>query len=57
LFSIGHFIGNFIEKSVDGYQYISYIQLTRGDEILIEEARKNNKRKIIKAILGNHHLL
>lgn len=49
-YRVGFSLGRVVEDSLDEYQDISYICLTRGDENLIEEIINNNKKKIIKGI-------
>ncbi|MCW5213408.1 hypothetical protein VU04_10920 [Desulfobulbus sp. TB] len=46
-YRVGHTLGRIVEDSLDEYQEISYIKLTKGDEKLIKKAKKQNKRKII----------
>lgn len=47
---IGLTFGKYIEDAIDDMQPLSYICLTRGDEKLIAQTKRNNKIKIIKAI-------
>lgn len=45
-------IGRYIENEIDEYQPMSYISITRGDELLIEETKRKNEKRIIKAVAG-----
>lgn len=42
----------YIESSIDNYNELSYLKLTSGDSLEIEDAENNNRLSIIKAIIA-----
>lgn len=50
--SFAKILGEIVENSVDKWSVISYIKITKGDELAISEANRLNRRSIISAILG-----
>lgn len=51
-YRVGLSLGRIVENSLDEYQEISYIKLTKGDEKLIGQIEKKNTRKIIMGCLA-----
>jgi hypothetical protein len=49
-YRIGLKVGEAVEKSIDGYQPLTYINLNRGDRLLIDETEKRNKKSIVFAV-------
>lgn len=52
MFSLGNFLGSLTEDALDEYFPVTYIALTRGDELQIGRAGKKNFWKGMKAIAG-----
>jgi len=51
-FRLGHFLGRYVESSIDEWTELSYLRLNRGDEQEIERATRQNRRTIVKAIVS-----
>jgi hypothetical protein len=49
---LGKSIGRFLERSLDDLSGISYLKLTRGDELLVSEAAAENRWIKIKVAIG-----
>ncbi|MDO8993298.1 MAG: hypothetical protein U1D41_13230 [Nitrosomonas sp.] len=50
-FSISSFFGKMAERNIDSITELSYIQLNRGDEKLIEKFKSTNRWGILKVII------
>jgi hypothetical protein len=49
---LANWTASFIERSLDQYSELSFLKLTKGDEIEIEKAHNSNKFAIAKGIGG-----
>lgn len=52
LISLAGMMGNFLEGAIDGYPILSYLNLNRGDEKLINEFKSRRQKSIVKILLS-----
>ncbi|MFK0334999.1 hypothetical protein ACIQUB_28200 [Rhizobium sp. NPDC090275] len=45
-------LGDWVERSVDSMNVLSYVRLNRGDENLIEETRRQNRSSFLRVLVG-----